>query len=305
MTSIMTTLGEMTSDQLGRVLPHEHLFVDLRTWDQPGYGEADPSEVVSVMTPYVEAIQAQDVTLLVEPGSIGVGRRADILLAISKATRLPVVVPTGVYREPWLPPWIRDATEASLTELFVSELNEQIEGTGVRAGWIKVGSTDEGVTDAEANVLRAATAASLATGAVIGSHTVRGAVARDQVDIIESCGGRADRFIWIHTQNEPDLAIHLELAVRGVWLEYDGIGDPAKDDFFLDLTMMALDAGFSRSILLSQDRGWFDPAQPRGGTPKPFTHLYETFIPKLRDRGVDDATIHLLTVDNPFRAFSR
>ena len=30
------------------VLPHEHVFVDLRTRDQPGYGEADPAAVVAM-----------------------------------------------------------------------------------------------------------------------------------------------------------------------------------------------------------------------------------------------------------------
>ena len=27
----------MSSDELGMILPHEHIFVDLRTWDQPYY----------------------------------------------------------------------------------------------------------------------------------------------------------------------------------------------------------------------------------------------------------------------------
>ena len=43
MASIMTTLGLLGADELGMLLPHEHVFVDLRTWDQPGYAEADPA----------------------------------------------------------------------------------------------------------------------------------------------------------------------------------------------------------------------------------------------------------------------
>jgi phosphotriesterase-related protein len=154
-------------------------------------------------------------------------------------------------------------------------------------------------------VLRAAVAASLATGATIGSHTVNGAVARAQLDIIERAGGSPDRFVWIHAHAEPDRAIHLELARRGSWVEFDGIGDPAQDQDFVDMTRDLLDAGFSDSVLLSQDRGWFDPAQPRGGTPLPYTALFDRFIPSLADHGVDEATITTLTRHNPFRAFAR
>jgi phosphotriesterase-related protein len=59
------------------------------------------------------------------------------------------------------------------------------------------------------------------------------------------------------------------------------------------------------SILLSQDRGWYDPAQAGGGRPKPYTYLSEHFLPKLRAAGVDEQTIRQLTVENPFAAFAR
>jgi phosphotriesterase-related protein len=305
MAHLSTTLGPIGQDDLGAILPHEHVFVDLRTWDQPGYGEADPEDVVRLMKPEIEAVRAAGVTAIVEPGAVGVGRRADILLAVSRATGFPLVAPTGVYREPWLPPWVRDCSEDDLREWMISELTGQIEDSGVRAGWIKVGATDEGVTEAEAKVLRAAAAASAMTGATIGSHTLRGTVARDQLEIIERAGGSPDRFVWIHAQREPDIAIHHALGRRGVWIEYDGIGEPDSDDLYLDLVQRALDAGLRDRILLSQDRGWYDPAQPGGGKPKPFTYLSETFLPLLSDAGVGDPTIDHLVRTNPFTAFAR
>src|SRR5215211_6176371 len=106
MAHLITTLGPMRSEELGVILPHEHVFVDLRTSDQPGYGEADPADVVRLMAPEIERAQAAGVTAIVEPSTVGVGRRADILLAVSRATRFPLVAPSGVYREPWLPPWV-------------------------------------------------------------------------------------------------------------------------------------------------------------------------------------------------------
>ncbi|HYI25800.1 MAG TPA: hypothetical protein VD767_10350, partial [Thermomicrobiales bacterium] len=241
--SLVTTLGLIDRERLGMILPHEHVFVDLRTWDQPGYGEGDPADVIRLMAPEIDAAAALGVTAIVEPGPVGVGRRVDILKAVSEATGMPLAVPTGVYREPWLPPWARDASQDDLREWMIRELTDGVEGTGVRAGWIKLGATDDGLTGAETMVLRAAAAASVATGATIGSHTIRGRVARTQLDLIEEAGAPADAYIWIHTHVEPDIAIHHELARRGAWIEYDGIGDPADDPKFLDLVLAALDAG--------------------------------------------------------------
>ncbi len=305
MPHLITTLGPKSREELGRILPHEHVFVDLRTWDQPGYGEADAADVVRLMAPEIERIRALGVTALVEPSGIGVGRRADLILAVSKATNFPIVVPTGVYREPWMPPWVHDASEDELREWMIGELTGEIEGTGVQAGWIKVSAGDDGITAAEAKVLHAAGAAAAATGATVGSHTARGRVALEQLAILEGAGARPDQFIWIHTQMEADTAIHHEFAAQGAWIEYDTIGEPGSDDRYIDLIRRAINAGFERQLLLSHDRGWYDPAQPGGGTPRPYTYLFETFLPKLIDSGIPESTVERLITDNPFRAFAR
>lgn len=305
MPQLITTLGPMDADELGMILPHEHVFVDLRTWDQPGYGKADAADVVQLMAPYIADAQDLGITAIVEPSTGGVGRRADILRAVSEATGFPLVAPTGVYREPWIPPWVHQASEDELCDWMLGELTGEIEKSGVQAGWIKLSAGDDGLTETETKVLRAAARAGSATNAAIGSHTIRGRVVRDQLDVLEAAGYPAERFVWIHTHVEPDTALHLEMARRGAWVEYDGIGDPAEDQKFVDLVQMMLDAGLGDRVLLSHDRGWYDPAKPGGGEPKPYTYINEQFLPKLRAAGVDDLTIAQLTHHNPFRAFAR
>ncbi|HEU0294850.1 MAG TPA: hypothetical protein VFR47_19060 [Anaerolineales bacterium] len=39
------------ADELGPILPHEHGFVVLRTWNQPGSAQAETSDIVVSMTP--------------------------------------------------------------------------------------------------------------------------------------------------------------------------------------------------------------------------------------------------------------
>ena len=299
-----TTLGPKRADELGMILPHEHVFVDLRTPDQPGYAEADPADVVRVMGPEIEAIKARGITALVECSTGGVGLRVDIDLAVSRATGFPIVVPTGNYREPWIPDWVRDASEAELEAQMYRDLTEGVGDTGVKAAWIKVSAGDDGITPLEAKILRAAARAAQRTGAVIGSHTIKGSVVMDQLDIIEAEGYRADRFISIHSQEEKDFGLNMALAQRGAWIEYDHVGR-APDAAVSELILRALKAGLGPQLLLSHDRGWYDPAVPGGGTPTPYTHLSDVMLPLLRAEGVDDTTIRQLTVSNPFEAFAR
>ncbi|HWQ12171.1 MAG TPA: hypothetical protein VNL77_05190 [Roseiflexaceae bacterium] len=304
MPTLYTTLGPRETGELGLILPHEHIFVEFRPPDTPGHAEADVADVVRLMAPELVRARAAGVTAIVDCTPVGVGRRVDILRAVSEAAGMPLVAPTGIYREPWVPRWALDATEGRLRDWMLGELQGEIAGSGVRAAWIKLSAGDDGITDAEAKILRAAARAAREAGATIGSHTIRGRVVRDQVDIIERCGYSAERFIWIHASAEEDFGLNLELARRGAWVEYDWIGGQ-PDELILERVQRMLDAGLGGRLLLSQDRGWYDPALPGGGTPKPYTYLSEVFLPKLRAAGVDEATVHMLTAENPFRAYAR
>jgi phosphotriesterase-related protein len=302
-TRLITTLGEFAAGELGLILPHEHVFVTLQV-GEVDYPPEIQAQVVALMAPEIAKVQALGVTALVECSTIGVGRDVGMDLAVSRATGVPIVVATGVYREPWLPTWVAESSEQRLYELFRSELTDQVGSTGVRAAWLKVSAGDDGITANETKVLRAAARAGSDTGAVIGSHTIRGQVVTDQLAIIEEAGYSPQRFIWIHTQQEPDISLHLEIAARGAWISYDGIGTE-PDDVVIDRILRLMEAGFGDQLLLSHDRGWYDPALPNGGEPRPYDYLSETFLPKLRATGFDEATIRTLTHDNPFRAFAR
>jgi phosphotriesterase-related protein len=304
MKKLVTTLGDLTNEQTSMILPHEHVFVDLRTYDQPGYAQAPVEDVIDLVLPELESAKSAGIGAIVECSTVGVGRRADILKKVSEAAAYPLVVPTGAYREPWIPDWIHRADEDTLAEWMGAELDGDIDGSGVQAGWIKLSAGDNGLTECETKVLRAAARSARDRDAVIGSHTICGGVVRNQLDIIEENGYAPNRFIWIHAHCETDFALHIEMAKRGAWIEYDAIGS-GSDETFIELILKMLDAGFERQLLLSQDRVGYDPAQPGGGFPKPYTYITETFLPKLRGAGVDEDIIHMIVCENPFRAFAR
>ena len=303
MAQLFTTLGPLERHQLGMILPHEHVFVDLRTPDQPGYAEAEAADVVRLMAPQIELIKKLGITALVECSTPGVGRRPDFDLAVSQATNFPIVVPTGNYREPWIPEWVKTATDEALEAFMLRELTERFEEADYKAGWIKLSAGDDGITPLEEKILRAAARAAARTNAVIGSHTIKGRVVLDQIAIIEQEGCTAERFISIHSQAEPDFGVTRSIVEAGAWIEYDNAGW-VPDDEYLAPVMRALEAGYAGRMLLSHDRGWYDPSTP-DRTPHPYTHLSEAILPQMREAGVDDATIKRLTHDNPFNAFAR
>jgi phosphotriesterase-related protein len=304
MAGLITTLGIVEEEDAGLILPHEHIFVDLGPIELASYQSTRAEEVIPVMAPELEKLRQAGGSVLVECTPLGVGRRVDIVKAVSQAANFPVVVPTGIYREPWVPAWAQNAPVEKIRDWMLSELEGEIEASAVRAAWIKLSAGDDGLTTVESKILRAAAQAGKQSGAVIGSHTIKGRVVREQLDIIEQEGYTPERFIWIHTQAEPDPGIHLEIARRGAWVEFDGIGWE-DDDPYLERIQRVLEAGLEDHMLLSQDRGWYDPSKPGGGVVKSFTYLSEVFLPKLRTAGVADSMIHKLTHTNPFRAFAR
>jgi phosphotriesterase-related protein len=305
MTVLHTTFGPFRADQLGLILPHEHIFVDLRTPDAPGHGQAGREEVIVRMAPQLQAARALGVTALVECTPEGVGRRVDLVLAASQAAALPVAVATGIYREPWVPAWAAAAPLDVLQAWMEGELSVGVGQSGVRAAFIKVSAGDDGLTHREENILRAAARAARACGAAIGSHTIHGRVVHRQLDVLESEGFDPQHFIAIHAQAEENFVLNLEVARRGAWISYDGIGWSDDDPRYLERIQAMRQAGFGARVLLSMDRGWYDPAQPGGGAPKPYDYLVRVFLPKLRAAGLDEAAIQALTVENPFRAFAR
>jgi phosphotriesterase-related protein len=306
---IRTLKGDVAVDTLGLMLPHEHLFVDLRGPFAERYAEADPEAVRQVMQPYLEAIEKIGVTAFVDCAPAGVGRNVRVLRHIAEHTPIHIIAPTGVYKEGFIPADLQAVSAEYLADLWTREISEGVDGTDSRAGFIKVALVDDGPTAIEERNLKAAAAASQQTGAVVASHTIGGKAARAEMDILEAAGLDLHRFIWVHAHTERDTAVHVEAAKRGAWVEFDAVGAENwhPQSALLEAVLALVEAGYADHILLSHDAGWYEPGQP-GGLPKDgvrgYTALFEQFIPAMQARGVSDETIRLLTVTNPARAFA-
>jgi len=185
---IHTIKGPIEIDALGLILPHEHLFTDLRGPWVADYARAEASAVVKVVEPYLAEASAAGTTALVECSTVGVGRNLSVLRSLADITSIHIIAPTGVYRDAYIPESLREISEHDLAELWTTELTEGIEGTSIRAGFIKLAMSDDGPTALEIRNLKAAVKASQTTGAVIASHTIGGKVAKKEMDVLEEAG---------------------------------------------------------------------------------------------------------------------
>ena len=72
----------------------------------------------------------------------------------------------------------------------------------------------------------------------------------------------------------------------------------------MDLILTFLERSGPDHLLLSHDAGWYWVGEPGGGRQRGFTAIAAELVPALRARGVPDAVLHQLVVENPTLAFA-
>ncbi len=183
------------------------------------------------------------------------------------------------------------------------EWQEGIEGSGIRPGFLKIG-TDAGPLPAvNRKLVRAAARVHGASGLTIAAHTGDGPAAIEELAILKDEGVDASAFIWVHAQNERDPALHGRAAESGAWVEFDGLS-PQTIHRHVELVRALKARGLLGRVLLSHDAGWYHVGEPGGGTFRPYDTLMAQFVPALKVAGLTTAEIRQLTVDNPQAAFT-
>jgi phosphotriesterase-related protein len=195
-----------------------------------------------------------------------------------------------------------DSAQA-LAARWIAEWTDGIDGSGIRPGLIKLGFNGGPLSDVERTLIDAGALTHLRTGLTIGSHTGPAVSAFEQLAALEKAGVHPSAWIWIHAQNEPDPARHVEAAKRGAWIEFDGI-DAKSLDLHVKLVTHMRDANLLDHVLISQDAGWYTVGKPLGGEPRSYETIFTDFLPALRAKGFGAAEIDTLLVRNPAKAFA-
>ena len=148
------------------------------------------------------------------------GRDIELMAEVSRRRGVHIIAATGNHR---MVPWqFAYSTPSAIAPHFIREIQEGIEGTGIKAGIIKVASGQGGITDAEEVVLRAAAIAQKETGVRISTHTWSPERIGDQhVRVLEEEGVDMNRVYIGHSNDDMDMDYRLGLLDRGVWLGLD------------------------------------------------------------------------------------
>jgi phosphotriesterase-related protein len=301
-----TVTGPLEADKVEWGLEHEHLFVDFLGAKDPGYQDVDWADVTGACANSVQELRAQGINLFVEYTPMGVGRNALLIRDVSRQTGMPIVCASGIYRASFgIPPEFREMGAAELAGHFVRELTLGIDGSHIRAGFIKIAVDDDGPKPADVTVYRAAARAAKETGCTIGLHAVAVDAMRAVVEVLEEEGFDLRRFVWAHSEYTGTIDDHKEMAGRGAFVSYDAVtvGGTPTEDVLLDWIAAMMEAGFGDKVLLSTDSTvYVNPQASQYGYQN--TYLFRVFKPKLDARFGEQATRQLLR-DNVIAAYRR
>jgi phosphotriesterase-related protein len=303
---VMTVMGPIPAGEMGTTLPHEHVLVDFIGADKVDRNRYDADEVYKIALPHLRRIREQGVRTLVECTPAYLGRDPALLRRLAEASGLHLLTNTGYYGAnggKHLPPHARTEDADALAARWLREWREGIEGTGIRPGFLKIGTDAGPLPEVNRTLLRAAARVHRQSGLTIAAHTGDGRAAIEQLDLLREEGVDASAWIWVHANAERDAARHVEAAKRGAWVEFDGVG-PKAIDSHVKLVLALKGHGLLGRVLLSHDAGWYHVGEPGGGTFRPFDTLIADFIPALREAGLTEAEVRRLTVENPRSAFA-
>lgn len=336
----MTVRGPVALGVIGPTMSHEHLFIDLSRFWEPGHaGQYDGTEpfapplsalarwdtlafrddlVVRSQSGYdlmvAEAAAFFDAApggCLVELSSAGIGGDPAATLRLATDLDAHIVTGAGWYVHAAHDDWVESA---SVEDLY-AELRRQVEhgigGTGVRPGILGELGTSHTLRPCEERVLRAAARAARETGLAINVHCEPPAVTvlHQILDVLAAEGHDLTRTYLSHLDEVGDLDYHASVLDRGVVVGFDSFG---QDGYFTsswksrsDLAKMTtaarlVERGYGGQLVLSQDVSRKHHLLTYGGSG--YDHVVRRVIPRMRELfGIGDAIVEAMLVNTPHR----
>jgi len=304
--TIMTVNGPIPTSAMGFTLSHEHIMVDFIGADKISKDRYSSEEVIETALPFLRQIKERGCSTFIDCGPAYLGRDVQLLRRLSKETKLNIISNTGYYgaaKEKYLPKFVYSETASEIASHWIDEFKNGIEGTGIKPGFIKTGVDKAPLSAVLRKIIEAAAITHLATGLTIAVHTGDGKAANEQLEILKSSGVAASSRIWVHAQNETNEAMHIETAQLGSWVSFDGL-NPTNIEKYAGYLKTMLREKLIDKILLSQDAGWYNIGEAKGGKFRNYNCVFDDFIPYLKQNGFKQSVIEQVFVINPVKAFA-
>lgn len=337
---IHTVLGELDPAELGPTSMHEHVFADLRLWAKSGddgvpwegpigpeaqmhlrwNGLHTPDNLIlhdpDVAVAELEAVRAAGGRTVVDLTVTGMGRRVADLVEVSRRSGVNIAVGCGFYVEELHPPELAAMDVDAIAAAMLDELENGIEGTGVKPALIGEIGTNHPPTETEWRVVRAAGRAGAEAGAAVNVHlSWRGADGLDVVAALVEEGMPADRIVLSHLDERIDRGYHDAVAESGAVIEFDTFGseylystasrarNPTDVERLAALEYL-VGAGYGDRIVIGCDIWTQGNLLRNGGCG--YEHLFRRVQPALAWAcGADEETVEAIMVGTPRRLLDR
>ena len=304
----------MDTADLGFTLSHEHVIVT-SAGIQYVYPEfIDRAGSIERGIDSLREAHSEGLRTIIDVSTLDLGRDIRLIEEVSRESGVNIICATGTWRD--IPRVFWTATPDMIAPLYIREIEEGIENTGIKAGIIKVANDMGGVTPEGEIILRAAARAQKATGVPISTHTwAPERVGEQQVAIFEDEGVDLNRVYVGHSNDTTDTEYLIGLMERGVWIGLDRY--PGRQTEFTpdwegrtQTAWKLIQAGWGRRIMLGHD--WSvtlsiasQEMQEQRHLHNPDGYLFITrrVIPRLKELGATDEDIHNIFIDNPRRFF--
>ena len=314
MTEINSVLGPMDTADLGFTLSHEHVIVS-SAGIQYVYPEfIDRAGSIERGIADLGQAYSEGLRTIIDVTTIDLGRDIRMLEQVSRESGVNIICATGTWRD--IPRVFWTSTPDMIAPLYIREIEEGIENTGIKAGIIKVANDMGGVTEEGEIILRAAARAQIATNVPISTHTwAPERVGEQQVAIFEDEGVDLNRVYVGHSNDTTDTEYLIGLLEKGVWIgldRYPGRKTELTPDWEgrTETAWKLIQAGWSHRIMLGHD--WSVTLsiaslemqeQRRQYNPDGYLFITRRVIPRLKELGATDDDINNIFVDNPRRFF--
>ncbi|HEY4830250.1 MAG TPA: hypothetical protein VIH85_26030 [Solirubrobacteraceae bacterium] len=315
MPTVETVRGPVDVDQLGTTLMHEHIFIlqpeALQNWGH-AFGPAywNEQERLDDAIAKLGAVRDAGIHTIVDPTAPGLGRYIPRIQKLNAAVDLNIIVASGVYAFLELPNFLAYRRVDAIAELFIREIRDGIDDTGVKAAFLKCAVERHRVTGDVPRILAAVAAASIETAAPVMVHT--NSAERTGIDALDTLTGHGvdpTRIVIAHVGDSNDLGYIRAIADSGAWLGCDRFGidhfNPLADRVKTLLALLA--EGHGGRIHLSHDAACFLDfmiGDPAFGNEKPdYLLISKQVVPALLEEGVTREQIDELMVGNPRRFF--
>src|SRR3954471_6587988 len=318
MSTVETVQGPVDAGKLGLTLIHEHVrFRDeaiARNWPQL----YDPNVEFSRAADAVFAAKEHGVKTIVEPTAMFGGRDVRFMKQIADVTGVQIVPCTGIYTYDYLPHHFQNSDADHMAELFIADITEGVQGSEIKAAFIKCAADEPGVTENIEKVHRAAARACVQTGAPIMAHSRPASqTGPRQVEIFLEEGVAPERIQIAHCGDSPDPEYVQGIIDKGVYVGLDRFGLPMflPTEPRIKTALKLLEEGHVERMFLSADfvaaLDWFPPEAEEqliaAGVVEEdwsMTLLFERIIPALTEGGMTDEQLDTMLVANPARWLS-